>query len=83
MIILDDDKEHFDYKNIVKTEKKKKKKKLKKNTAVKEDNFKIDVTDERFSAVFDKADYNVDPSNPNFKKTKAMQVRPKKCDIFL
>ena len=39
-----------------------------------EDNFKIDLADDRFSAIFKKAEYNVDPSNPNFKKTKSMQA---------
>jgi len=48
---------------------------LKKQASLKVDTFQINVSDERFSAVFDKAEYNVDPSNPNFKKTKAMQVK--------
>ena len=83
----DDDKEHFDYKEIVKQESKKKGKKKKrqqdlckgKNPAVEgssrenKDDFKVDLQDSRFSAVFEHPDYNVDPSHPNFKKTKSMQ----------
>jgi hypothetical protein len=30
--------------------------------------------DDRFAAIFKKAEFNVDPSNPNFKKTKSMQA---------
>jgi NUC153 domain len=71
----DDEKDHFDYKEIVKKESKKsKKRKNKKNDAEEGDNFKIDLGDERFSAIFKKAEFNVDPSNPNFKKTKSMQA---------
>lgn len=71
----DDDKDHFDYKEIVKKESKKsKKRKNKKANEEKEDDFKIDFNDQRFSAIFKKAEYNVDPSNPNFKKTKSMQA---------
>jgi hypothetical protein len=72
----DDDKEHFDYKDIVKKESKSKKARRKADRKVKDadkDNFKLDLKDSRFSAIFDTAEYNVDPSNPNFKKTKSMQ----------
>ena len=74
----DDDRDHFDYKEIVKNETKKAKKK--KNKAKRdqekkdEDTFKIDLSDDRFSAIYRKAEYNVDPSNPNFKKTKSMSA---------
>jgi hypothetical protein len=37
------------------------------------DNFELDVSDGRFAAMFDKPEYNVDPSHPSFKKTKSMQ----------
>merc|ERR1711994_83259 len=33
---------------------------------------KLDLGDQRFSAVFENADFNIDPSNPNFKKTQSM-----------
>jgi hypothetical protein len=72
----DDDKEHFDYKEIVKEDSKSKKARRKAERKAKDtdkDNFKLDLQDSRFSAIFDSAEYNVDPSNPNFKKTKSMQ----------
>ena len=34
----------------------------------------MDLQDERFGAVFESADFNVNPSHPNFKKTKSMQA---------
>jgi len=76
----DDDKNHFDYKEIVKTDtmSKKKLKKLKKKKdkedATKGDDFQMNLHDDRFGAVFESADFNVDPSHPNFKKTKSMQA---------
>jgi len=78
----DDDKKHFNYKDIVETEtttvpKKKKWKKKKKDNqqavTKKGDNFRVDVGDERFSALFTSANYNIDPSDPNYKKTNAME----------
>merc|ERR1711894_853612 len=54
----DDDKQHFDYKEREKSEV--------------EENFKVDLKDDRFSAVFQSAEFNVDPSHPNFKKTESM-----------
>ena len=52
----DDDKSHFDYKKIVKHESKSKKaqkKAKRKEKEVQEDNFKLDLADSRFSAIFD------------------------------
>ncbi len=74
----DDDKEHFDYKEIVKQESKKKKKKKRgrgdeDSKSQQTDNFKLDLQDKRFEAIFHHADFNVDPSHPSFKKTKSMQ----------
>ena len=75
----DDEKEHFNFKDIVESEtktgksKKKWKKKKKEVEIPTEDNFKVDVTDERFSALFSKAEFNIDPTEPNFKKTKNME----------
>lgn len=81
----DDDKNHFDFKQIRETEnvdasKSKKKKWSKKKKKVegssiptkKEDGFKVDVKDGRFSALFSSANYNIDPSDPYFKRTNAM-----------
>merc|ERR1712025_99615 len=76
----DDDRKHFDYKEIVENETKSKKKRMKKKNKKKgenisadgEDNFKMDFEDQRFSAIFNNPKYNVDPSHPSFKKTKSM-----------
>merc|ERR1712048_842214 len=73
----DDDRQHFDYKEIVEHETKSKKRRMKKkksadNTTATEDNFQMDVNDQRFSAIFNNPKYNVDPSHPSFKKTKSM-----------
>merc|ERR1712227_616239 len=75
----DDEKDHFDFKHIVEAEskdgksKKKKWKKKKKELEVPaDDNFAVDVADNRFSAMFNRPEYNIDPTNPNFKKTKNM-----------
>merc|ERR1712138_289032 len=76
----DDEKDHFDFKHIVEVEskvgksKKKKWKKKKKELEIPaDDNFSVDVADNRFSAMFNKPDFNIDPTNPNFKKTKNME----------
>ena len=77
----DDDSKHFNFKTIVEEEtksksKKKKwknKKKEKKVVAPREDTFDVDVNDDRFSAIFSRAEFNIDPSEQNFKKTKGME----------
>ena len=76
----DDEKDHFDFKHIVEAEnqegksKKKKWRKKKKELDVPTgDNFSVDVEDNRFSAMFSRPDYNIDPTNPSFKKTKNME----------
>lgn len=81
----DDDRQHFDFKQIRETEnvdasKSKKKKWSKKKKKVEgsipskkeKDGFKVDVKDDRFSALFSSANYNIDPSDPYFKRTNAM-----------
>ncbi len=82
----DDERNHFNYKTLVaeetaepKAKKKWKKKKKNKNqlsvteSFPKPDTFDVDVKDERFSALFSRPEFNIDPSEPNFKKTKAME----------
>ena len=73
----DDEKDHFDFKHIVEAEnqegksrKKKWKKKKKELDVPVDDNFSVNVEDNRFSAMFSRPDYNIDPTNPSFKKTK-------------
>uniref|UniRef100_A0A182MSW3 Uncharacterized protein n=1 Tax=Anopheles culicifacies TaxID=139723 RepID=A0A182MSW3_9DIPT len=43
------------------------------NSKVAADDFEVDVEDPRFTAIYSKPDYNIDPTNPAFKKTKAME----------
>uniref|UniRef100_A0A8C7TNY5 ESF1, nucleolar pre-rRNA processing protein, homolog (S. cerevisiae) n=1 Tax=Oncorhynchus mykiss TaxID=8022 RepID=A0A8C7TNY5_ONCMY len=74
----DDDKhKHFNYDKIVDEQnlsKKKRKKLLKKdNTSLEEDDFQVDVKDPRFQAMFTSHLYNLDLSDPGYKKTKATQ----------
>ncbi|CAB4064293.1 unnamed protein product [Lepeophtheirus salmonis] len=61
LVMDEDEKNHFDYKEI------------EENGSVQADNFTLDLKDPRFQAIFDDPDYNVDPSHPNFKKTKSMK----------
>ncbi|KAG9047783.1 pre-rRNA-processing protein esf1 [Tulasnella sp. UAMH 9824] len=86
--IANDDggKRHFDMAKVIKAEKmsaKKKQPKFKKkgqhdeeagNEDEAEDgrHFEIDVKDKRFQALHDEYEFAIDPSNPHFKKTKAM-----------
>ncbi|KAM0435885.1 hypothetical protein ACHAPT_002777 [Fusarium lateritium] len=72
--------DHFDMNEIIRAEKNKKKKgKAKKRAEAKEsrgglqEDFKMDVTDDRFKAVFESHEYAIDPSNPKFKATEGMQ----------
>ncbi|XP_066145362.1 ESF1 homolog [Euwallacea fornicatus] len=76
-----DDKKHFSLKKIQENDgdKKGKKKKNKNKKKVQEEisgdnNFKINVEDERFSAIFTSHHYNIDPTDPHYKKTKGMET---------
>lgn len=79
-LLLDDDdgKAHFSLKKIQESESNKKsrrKKKLKAKMSEQKQSlpdFEIDVNDDRFSALYNSHLYNIDPSDPNFKKTKNM-----------
>jgi len=57
-----------------KKSKKKKKKAVEKHADKIDDSFKVDVNDSRFSALFTSHLYNVDQSNPMFKKSKGMEA---------
>jgi len=72
--------DHFDMKEIMRAEKlKNKKKKARKGAKGVEDqgglqeDFAIDVKDDRFTAVFESHEYAIDPSNPKFKATDGMK----------
>lgn len=88
-LLMDDDddeeKQHFSLEKIIKNEndtksKKKRRQQLKKSkgeiTQAKkdvEDNFEINVQDDRFKAIFTSHHFNIDPTNSHFKKTKGME----------
>ncbi|XP_075060047.1 ESF1 homolog [Mixophyes fleayi] len=71
---VEDDRKHFNYDTIVEQQNlsRRKKRKLKNKEELLEDNFQINVEDSRFQALYTSHLYNVDPSDPSFKKTKAM-----------
>ncbi|KAH9065970.1 hypothetical protein EDB87DRAFT_1554816 [Lactarius vividus] len=77
---LDSEPKHFDMAAIIKAEKgarKKHKGRKKKNDNDEnevQDNFVIDVKDERFTALHEDHAFAIDPSHPNFKKTKSMSA---------
>uniref|UniRef100_A0AAZ1XG12 ESF1, nucleolar pre-rRNA processing protein, homolog (S. cerevisiae) n=1 Tax=Oreochromis aureus TaxID=47969 RepID=A0AAZ1XG12_OREAU len=78
LLMDDDDKhKHFNYDKIVEQQnlsKKKRKKLLKKGEELPEDDdFQVDVKDPRFQAMFTSHLFNLDPSHPSYKKTKATQ----------
>ncbi|XP_048052179.1 ESF1 homolog [Megalobrama amblycephala] len=80
-LLMDDDEDgkhkHFNYDKIVEHQnlsKQKRKKLLKSNTPLEDDDFQVDVQDPRFQAMFTSHLYNLDPSDPAYKKTKASQI---------
>jgi hypothetical protein len=77
--VMADHLDHFDMNEIVRAEKAQRKKgKAKKKALAKEsrgglqEDFNMDVDDNRFKAVFESHEYAIDPSNPKFKATKGM-----------
>ncbi|KAI0404381.1 hypothetical protein F4802DRAFT_226427 [Xylaria palmicola] len=71
--------DHFNMDEIERAEKKKSKKGKKKGKNQVEDHgglqegFEMDVSDERFKAVFENHEFAIDPSNPKFKPTPGMK----------
>uniref|UniRef100_D8PNT4 Uncharacterized protein n=1 Tax=Schizophyllum commune (strain H4-8 / FGSC 9210) TaxID=578458 RepID=D8PNT4_SCHCM len=69
---------HFDMKAILKAEKKKNKKKRRGKGGEEEkdlqEDFTLDVNDERFKVLHEDPSFAIDPTNPQFKKTKAMSA---------
>ncbi|XP_008276563.1 ESF1 homolog isoform X2 [Stegastes partitus] len=68
---------HFNYDKIVEQQnlsKKKRKKLLRKGEEpLDDDDFQVDVSDPRFQAMFTSHLFNLDPSHPSYKRTKATQ----------
>lgn len=54
--------------------KRSKKKNLAEKTMLQEDDFKVNTADNRFAAIYSSHLFNIDPTNPNFKKTKGMEA---------
>ncbi|KAK3307392.1 uncharacterized protein B0T15DRAFT_177065 [Chaetomium strumarium] len=71
--------EHFDMKEIMRAEKQRNRKKKKKGKDAADDHgglqedFKLDVDDSRFKAVFENHEFAIDPSNPKYKATQGMK----------
>ncbi|KAL4943904.1 hypothetical protein BDV06DRAFT_210663 [Aspergillus oleicola] len=83
LLMMDDDDaksgmRHFDMNEIAKAEKQARKKKGKrkgKDVAPAEpDNFELNVSDPRFSRLFQNHEYAIDPTNPRFKATSGMKA---------
>ncbi|XP_014285500.1 ESF1 homolog [Halyomorpha halys] len=66
---------HFSLKEIQKQEKHQEKKRNPKNKLnyQEEDSFKINPSDDRFSAVYTSHQFNIDPADPHYRKTKGME----------
>ncbi|KAI3621900.1 pre-rrna-processing protein esf1 [Moniliophthora roreri] len=74
-----DEPQHFNLKAIMKAERKKKGRKREKKKVLEEENeiqedFSIDVKDDRFKAIHEDHNFAIDPTNPQFKKTRAMEA---------
>ncbi|KAG7665242.1 ESF1 [[Candida] subhashii] len=69
--------EHFNMKDVIKSEKQKNKKKGKKKKNIDEemvqDNFVANLNDPRFNEIFESHDYAIDPTSSDFKKTATMK----------
>lgn len=74
MMDNEEEKNHFDLKQIMKSEKNKKKKKGKKNVDDEylQDKFDLDLKDERFKPLFESSEFAIDPTQAEFKKTSTM-----------
>ncbi|KAL5009090.1 hypothetical protein ScPMuIL_014671 [Solemya velum] len=75
MLMEADNKQHYNLKDLLVEAKKKKKKKKRKREEPNqvEDDFKMNTTDPRFSEIYKSSLFHIDPSAPEFKRTKAME----------
>ncbi|XP_015772137.1 PREDICTED: ESF1 homolog [Acropora digitifera] len=75
LLLMDDkdDKHHFSLKGIMDNEKKTKKQKKRREKEIVNDDFNVDLKDSRFDALFTSHHYAVDPSDPQYRKTKGME----------
>ncbi|KAK4289806.1 hypothetical protein Pmani_037249 [Petrolisthes manimaculis] len=81
-----DNKKHFSMREIIENSKETKKKRRMKSKIKKKkeqnqqhkqekitaDNFKVNLSDPRFTSLMTSGEYNIDPSHPQFKRTRAM-----------
>ncbi|XP_028133942.2 ESF1 homolog [Diabrotica virgifera virgifera] len=78
LLMNEDNKNHFSLKKIQESENDTKSKKKRKNKNKDDgkpgEDFEVNVKDERFSALFTSHHYNIDPTDPHFKKTKGMET---------
>ncbi|KAJ5815413.1 hypothetical protein N7474_007190 [Penicillium riverlandense] len=82
LLMVDDKKaemKHFDMNEIEKAEKQARRKKGKskgksKEVAAAADDFNVDVSDPRFSRLFESHEFAIDPTNPRFKATSGMKA---------
>ncbi|KJA29425.1 hypothetical protein HYPSUDRAFT_127220 [Hypholoma sublateritium FD-334 SS-4] len=69
---------HFNLKSVIKAEKSKKRRKgrkdKKEDDGEAQEDFAVNVKDDRFKVLFEDHQYAIDPTNPHFKKTKAMSA---------
>ncbi|XP_076816691.1 ESF1 homolog [Clavelina lepadiformis] len=76
MLMMDADdvtKKHFDIHEIIKDQQMSRRKKRKLGREDEEDEFKMNLDDSRFSALYSSSAFALDPNNPAFRKTKGMQ----------
>ncbi|AWP05083.1 putative ESF1 -like [Scophthalmus maximus] len=73
--VSDSKHKHFNYDKIVEQQNlsKRKRKRLMKSEEPLDDHFQVDVTDPRFQAMFTSHLFNLDPSHPSYKRTRATQ----------
>ena len=67
-----EDQKHFDLKDLLSHKRKDRRRENTEENEKTSCNFQVDMNDQRFSALFSNPEFNVDPSNPHFKKTESM-----------